>query len=979
MTTTGTQLWDKFVATGGTITTDIYDGVAALSAEAIANPSTRGHLYHFAQLSFSLASQALLMGSENIAQLALVCERCFDHMGDGAVRGEEALARLAAAARTLRQAFEQLANPDKSGARVEGLPIEAARQELEEVLPERTAPGEMSSRAARAAAVVARSATATATMAAAAAAKSAAALASAASGPPPAVDASTLLDSGPPPPAPPLATPTRARASAETIPPPVTEEDDRIWEPEVDEDMIDLFFEEANDRVGALAEKLVELEQRPEDAELVREIFRDLHTVKGSSGMVGLRRLNKLAHTAEDLVGQLRDGDRKVDGPVIDALLAALDGLRDILALAQARQPIDVAIAPVVDRLRNPGATPAPADVEVDAPAPEAAPTGTGARAPALAARQTIRVDFDKLDLLMNLVGELVLGRDELHGAISSLGSLSTELASERQLTRRLAAARKTRVGAPDPRAPLLQLGEEIGRVERVMTDIAGDLDHASGRLDSISDQLRDQVMKLRMVPIGGIFRKHHRTVRDLANAMGKQARLELSGEDTELDKVLVELLDEPLMHLVRNAVDHGVEAPHERIAAGKAALATVQLRAMHRGNQVIIEIRDDGGGIDPAAIRARALDKEICTQDELDLLDDKQVLEILFRPGFSTAAQVSEISGRGVGMDVVWSTIVNKLKGQVEIESEIGAGSTFRLRLPLTLAIIQVLLARAGGEVFAIPLDSIIRTITRNRDQVALVQDREVIAVRSRQVPLIRLANVLELVSDHHSQPDVLHIVLVEVAGETYGLACDHLLGKKEIVIKSLADMLQDVPCAAGATLLGDRCALILDVPAIVQRAMRTPGITAPPPRARRGASRDTSPPVTGAPRILLVEDSDMVREQLRRLLVDAGYNVTPARDGVEGMEKARGETFDLVSTDVMMPRMDGYELTRALRGLPAYRDVPIIMVTSRGERIDRVRGFDAGVDEYITKPHDRASLRRVVARLLASRPHHDEHGGDA
>ena len=951
-----TKLWDRFVSSGGTITTDLYDGVAALSSEAIANPVTRGHLYHFAQLSFGLASQSLLMGSEGIAQLALVCERCFDHMGDGALGGEEALARLAAATRTLRQAFEQLANPDKSGARVEGLPIEAARAELEEVMPERVAAGEMSNRVARAAAVVTRSATATATMAAAAAAKSAAAMASAMTGPPPPAPAAD--QGGPPPAAPPrTATP---------------DDEDRVWEPEVDEDMIDLFFEEANDRVGALAEKLVELEQRPTDSELVREIFRDLHTVKGSSGMVGLRRLNKLAHTAEDLVGQLRDGDRKVDGAVVDALLASLDGLRDILTFAQARQPIDVHLPPLLERLRNPAAAPPPEVDQVDeAPAPGAP---AAARAATPAARQTIRVDFDKLDLLMNLVGELVLGRDELHGAIGSLGSLGNELASERQLTRRLAAAHKARVGAPDARGPLIQLGEEIGRVERVMTDITSDLDHASGRLDSISDQLREQVMKLRMVPIGGIFRKHHRTVRDLANAMGKQARLDLTGEDTELDKVLVELLDEPLMHLVRNAVDHGVEPTDKRVADGKEAVATVQLAAMHRGNQVIIEIRDDGAGIDPATIRARALEKEVCTAEELGLMEDKQVLELVFRPGFSTAKQVSQISGRGVGMDVVWSTIVNKLKGQVEIESTPGAGSVFRLRLPLTLAIIQVLLARAGGEVFAIPLDSIIRTTTRSHDNVSRVQDREVITVNDRQVPLIRLARILSLVSDEHNAPDDLHVVLVEVAGEFYGLAADHLLGKKEIVIKSLGDLLLDVPCAAGATLLGDRCAIILDVPAIVQRALRAPGVSVQASHSLRAPAGDGAPATAGAPHVLLVEDSDTVREQLRRLLVSAGYRVTVARDGVEGLEAARAETYDLVSTDVMMPRKDGYELTRALRAMPAYRDTPIIMVTSRGERIDRVRGFDAGVDEYITKPHDRASLRQVVGRLLAARHRGDE-----
>jgi len=245
--------------------------------------------------------------------------------------------------------------------------------------------------------------------------------------------------------------------------------------------------------------------------------------------------------------------------------------------------------------------------------------------------------------------------------------------------------------------------------------------------------------------------------------------------------------------------------------------------------------------------------------------------------------------------------------------------------------------------------------------------------------VPLIRLARVLELDTQHdpgHGPDDDLHVVLTEVGGESYGLVCETLLGKKEIVIKPLGDVLKNVPCASGATLLGDRCALILDVPQVVARALRGTGAHAPAPRPADDA-RAAAPAPAAAPHVLLVEDSDVTRESLRRLIVEAGYRCTTARDGVEGLELANSETFDLVSTDVMMPRMDGYELTRALRQTAAYRNVPIVMVTSRGERIDRVRGFDAGVDEYITKPHDRHMLLRAIAKLIAGRRTDDEDGG--
>jgi two-component system, chemotaxis family, sensor kinase CheA len=736
-----------------------------------------------------------------------------------------------------------------------------------------------------------------------------------------------------------------------------------VWTPAVDLDMVELFFDEANERIEALAGKLIEVERRPGDADLLRDVFRDMHTVKGSSAMVGLSPVNQLAHAAEDLIGQVRDSGRAVDGPVIDALLATLDALRDMLAQARAGAPVSVDPTPIVGRLRNPTA---PVSAAVPA---VAVASGTAAAAPAAAAhhvdpaRQTIRVDFDKLDRLLNLVGELVLGRDELRTAVGSLSSVASELTIDRNIAR-LTTTRVAHGGSVTTivRNDLTQLGDELGRIERVLGELATDLDHGTDRLDAITAELREQVMRLRMVPVGGVFRKHVRTVRDLAANLGKRARLELVGDDTELDKLLVEALDEPLMHLVRNAVDHGLEPPQGRADAGKPAEGVVKLSASHRGNQVEIRITDDGRGLHPDKLRAKAVDKGLLTRAEADDLDDRAAQNLIFRAGFSTAAQVSEVSGRGVGMDVVRTTIVNRLKGTIDVESTPGQGSAFVLKLPLTLAIIQVLVARAGGETFAIPLDTVLRVLVISPGDVRLIADREVVEVRGKHVPLIRLEAILGLEDGVDAGGDQLHLVLTQQGGHTYALVCDHLVGKKEIVIKSLGPLLTKVPCVAGATLLGDRCALILDVPAIVRRSLAAPS-DAPRPARRAAGAPDSAPAST---QILLVEDSDIVRESLRRLLADAGYLVTVAIDGVHGLEMAKSRRFDLISTDVMMPRMDGYELTRALRAMPEYADTPIVMVTSKGERIDRVRGFDAGVDEYITKPHDRQLLLRAVRKLL-------------
>lgn len=843
-------LWDRYVDGAVHDTALLLDGF----------PDGAG----LAHVAFRLGLSSLLIGAPEIGQLAFAIERGIDGTADADI--------VRAAITTLAEAAQQLANPDKSGARIENLPLAARRE---------------------------------------------------------AIEALSII-------APPSTTPVAP-------PPPPVGTGGFVWTPAVDEDMVELFFDEATERVEALAGKLVEIERRPDDKELLRDVFRDMHTVKGSSAMVGLAPVNHLAHAAEDLVGQIRDAGRSVDGAVVDALLAALDGLRDMLAQARARVPITYDPQPVIYRLRNPGA----------APSVLVARSASMPAAPAAAeARQTIRVDFDKLDRLLNLVGELVLGRDDLRGAVAALSSVTSELAADRGVSRRVAHARVTAGGALI--RGLDQLGEELGRVERVLADVTTDLDHGTDRLDAISTELREQVMRLRMVPVGGIFRKHVRTVRDLAAGLGKRARLDLVGEETELDKLLVEALDEPLMHLVRNAIDHGIEMPADR--GDKPPEGVITLQAAHRGNHVEIRITDDGRGLDPAKLKAKAVERGVITQAEAEVMDDRAAREIIFRAGFSTAATVSEVSGRGVGMDAVRQTIVNRLKGEIEIESTPGKGSAFVLELPLTLAIIQVIVARASGETFAVPLDLVTKVLTIQHTDIQMIGDREAVVVRGKHVPLIRLDVALEL--EGAGSGDEVQLILVENSGQTYALVCDQLVGKREIVIKSLGGLLANVPCVAGATLLGDRVALILDVPAIIQRALARP---AGPHTTARAA-----PATAASSQVLLVEDSDIVRESLRRLLAEAGYLVTVAVDGQHGLELARAKRYDLVSTDVVMPRMDGYELTRALRAMPEYANTPIVMVTSKGERIDRVRGFDAGVDEYITKPHDRQLLLRTVRKLL-------------
>ncbi|MEZ4315833.1 MAG: chemotaxis protein CheA, partial [Polyangiaceae bacterium] len=681
-------------------------------------------LADLAFLAFQTGLASLLVGAEEVGRLSLAIEHALDRAASGELDLPRARDLLGPPREVLSRALHQLQNADRSGARVEGLPLTETTSALLAALPGAPAGAPPPRRPPSRTSVL----------------------------PPPGASVSGASLSG--------TAGAQAGGGAERF----------VWSPSVDDDMVELFFDEAAERIEGISDKLIQLERTPEDAEVLRDLFRDMHTVKGSSAMVGLAPMNRLAHAAEDLVGQLRDGDKAADAPVTNALLGALDGLRTMLEQARSRHPLTVDPTPMLRALKDPASAP----VRGAAPAQTAAlvPSPATPGEPAVA-RQTIRVDFDKLDRLLNLVGELVLGRDGLRGAGTALSSVTGELSSDRGILRRTAPSKRHGARAPEgaERAALSAFREEIHRIERVLGSIAGDLDASTSNIDSISSELRDQVMRLRMIPVGGILRKHQRTVRDLGQSLGKRVRLVLHGEDTELDKLLVEALDEPVMHLVRNAVDHGMETPAERAAAGKPAEGTIVLSASHRGNQVMLRIRDDGRGMNPARLRQKGIEKGLITEAEAESMDDRAALELVFRAGFSTAATVSDVSGRGVGLDVVRQTIVARLKGTIDIDSEVGRGTTFSLRLPLTLAIIQVLLARVCGEILAIPLDNVDRTIVVSPADIGLIGDREVIVVDGKNVPLVRLGAVLELPGPESDED--LHVVLTEQGGELYGLSC--------------------------------------------------------------------------------------------------------------------------------------------------------------------------------------------------------------
>lgn len=653
---------------------------------------------------------------------------------------------------------------------------------------------------------------------------------------------------------------------------------------------LQVFLAETEELLQGLDEQLVRLEQMGASPDLLQEIFRAAHTIKGSSAAVGHERMARLTHAMETLLDRLRNGELEPAGGLVDLLLETLDALRVLADEVQRGEATDLDVGQLVASLESWGANGDRAAVSADVPetplspavdathhvilgfepgpwasvralqalialeqaadliasnptraaierqevtdrlevwlrsdrpvpelraaladipevtriavtacdeAPDTpliqAPTGSVASAssddakkgidPRSGARNgtaTVRVDVERLDNLLNLVGELVIDRTRL----VELGRALRE-----------------------------QLGEH-----RLLSELTETTLH----LGRVTDELQAEVMKSRMLPIATIFSRFPRVVRDIATRQGKRVDLVIEGQDTEVDRTVIEVIGDPLVHLLRNAIDHGVERPEERSAAGKSAVARVRLSAEHIENSIVIVVEDDGRGIDPARIRARAVERGLLSQEAAARLSDGEVLELIFTPGFSTAEQVSDISGRGVGMDIV-RTNVERLGGSVEVFSTLGHGTRFVLRLPLTLAILQALLVQVAGGVYAIPLNAVTETLRVPRGQIQTIQGQEAILLRGRVLPVVRLATVFGWQrGDGAGRPNLL-IVAAHVGERQLGLVVDALLGEQEVVIKALGPVIGEVPGISSAAILGDgTVALIVDVPGLLQLVAR-------------------------------------------------------------------------------------------------------------------------------------------------------------
>jgi len=843
-------------------------------------------------------------------------------------------------------------------------------------------------------------------------------------------------------------------------------------------EVLEFFVPEAEEHLQVVTHCLLSLETNP-GVEQINHLLRAMHTVKGSAAQVGLHRISHVAHRAEDLIGRLRDGELRPSAEIIDICLEAVDLLKKFLYRQwTSDEEMQAAVQPLLARIRRLApaekdegiAVPRDAESEVAATAPEpaevkhprfteleleeamaavpAAPPIADLRRPdvfdkdkdkdkadeeslrkepsAMPQSKSVRIALERLDRMMNAVGELVINRTRMLGRVAELERLADVLNfSKARMQDKVAEFQEkyefSRIRTAPPQSPsesfplrggyssyshsfdhaLAEFSElEMDRYDdfnilsRSLTEISADITEVLTQLDGfvrrvdsdideftkLAHRLQDEITQARMVPIGNLYTRLSRTVRDAAKAVGKRVELTLAGAETELDNNIIQQISDPLIHLVRNAVAHGVEREEERYQAGKTDHGNVAVRAYHRGNHIYIEVEDDGRGIDYDKVRKTAIETGVVSQEGAAELGERELLDLLFRPGFSTAPRKTELAGRGVGLDVVRSN-VTQLNGEIEVETEKNRGTRFTLKVPLTLIISQALFVRCGKTSFALPLAFVEEIRRLPATEIEDVGGKLLTKVRDLVTEIVRLDTELGLEA---IQPvnGYFRMVIVNVAGRQVGLVVEDVVRKDEIVIKNLGEYLRNVKLFPGATIAPDgSLILLIDVnrlvagEAIEHRPLMTNATASRIFTGAEAVARGSIPPeamehVPEEKVVVLVDDSISVRKFVGRMLEKAGYRVQLASDGLEALEIVSQMRCDLVVTDLEMPRTNGYELLAHMRqnNDEKTRGIPVMVVTSRAGAKHRERAMREGAVAFMTKPVQEEPFIALVTRLIGA-----------
>ena len=818
------------------------------------------------------------------------------------------------------------------------------------------------------------------------------------------------------PPAP-AAVPEPPPPPAAALAPDLTQHEDSSPE------LVETFRQEAEEHLQNIGNMLRELERRPGEHTLLDEVRRAVHTLKGAASMMGFPTATRLAHRMEDLLDRLREEPGEVAPERLRLLFETADTLEDVFAgqsaagfretLARLYETYATLLGssgegsartPSVDELRQSLGEEAIIDLRAG---PDAAVAREERPADGTAAARTgqvVRVPLERLDELVRLVSELVVNRStfeehhvafarqvqELNLSLERLRRISVRLESDFEVAALLGSERPavaTLAAVAGGAAPasgggsgefddlefdrysefhllsreLTETGSDISAVGAELTGTIGDFEGYLNRLGRLTSEIQDKLMRLRMVPLATLATRLHRTVRVTANQKGKQVELIIEGEQVELEKSVLEEMADPLLHLLRNAVDHGVEPAELRRVLGKPEVGKIHLQARYEGTQVVIQVRDDGSGLDTQAVRSAAIAGGFVSETDAGALSEAEVRALVFLPGFSTAREVSEVSGRGVGLDVVRSK-VHQMEGTLAADGTPGREAVFTIRLPMTLAITRVLLVRARRETLAIPMAAVSQIMRLQRDELDRLGSDPAVNVDGRAFPLRQLGEALGLEATTEEATGRVPILLVDLGHERVALAVDELLEAREVVVKTLGTLLRRVPGITGATLMGDGSVVLIVNPTDLDQHGVATGRGQALTRAQLARRR--------ALEVLIVDDSLSVRRVLDKLVRNAGWQPLAAKDGLEALEllQRSARKPDVILLDIEMPRMDGYELTAALRGQENFRDLPIVMITSRAGDKHRTRALSLGVNEYLVKPFQEDTLLNVIQRLASA-----------
>ena len=747
--------------------------------------------------------------------------------------------------------------------------------------------------------------------------------------------------------------------------------------------MMELFRMEAETQTAILSNGLLELEADPGNLQRIEELMRAAHSLKGAARIVDLHSVVQLTHAMEDHLVGIQEGKHPATSSTADVLFECLDFLKEVAewtdAQAQAKAtesqaPIEALIQKIQGLAHPQAASATPPPVEASAsesqepsekpaapapqepakdpkPPPASSPKSSvpaeKSSSPRQSASEFVRVTAKNLNHMVDLAAECLVESHNLENSTEHLASMH----SVHQSLASALDALKNRVRSAGDDAALSALGEVEHQAtlasERFTEHLEGfkDYIHRNSRL---AESLYQESIASRMRPFGEAVEAYPRMVRDISKSIGKKARFELKGKETEVDRDVLEKLDAPMSHIMRNAIGHGLETPADRQTAGKSETGTVTIVARHHAGMLRIEIRDDGRGIDIDRLKSKILEKGLTTQEVLSGLSQAELLEFLFLPAFSTADKVTELSGRGVGLDVVQS-MMQELGGAVRIETTAGAGTVFQLSLPITRSVIRALLLEIAGELYALPIPRIVQVCVVPASQIRTVESRRYTTIDGNEVGLVSAQHVLEW-TDASPNAESLPTVVLHHHSNLYGLIVDRIRGETELVVRPLDSRLGRVPNINATAIHADGSPiLILDVDDLVHSIDNK--ISGERWRMSTGMAADASETDAKTQRILVVDDSITVRQLQKQILESNGYEVHLAVDGVEGWNAIRLGDYDLIISDIDMPRMTGFELLEHIRGESKFTNLPVIIVSYKDRESDRRRGLDLGANYYLTK----------------------------